>query len=71
MGEVSGGRLVAKALKAEGVKYIFTLNGGHIYNIFEGCADEGIDIIDVRHEQSPATPPRAGRASRAPPASPS
>ena len=51
MGEVSGGRLVAKALKAEGVKYIFTLNGGHIYNIFEGCADEGIDIIDVRHEQ--------------------
>ena len=51
MGEITGGRLIGKALKAEGVKYIFTLNGGHIYNIFEGCEEEGIKIIDVRHEQ--------------------
>ena len=54
MGEISGGRLVGKALKAEGVEYIFTLNGGHIYNIFEGVADEGIKIIDTRHEQTAA-----------------
>ena len=51
MGEIDGGHLFAKALKKEGVQYIFTLNGGHIYNLYEGCADEGIKIIDLRHEQ--------------------
>jgi len=39
---VSGGRLVAKALKAEGVDTIFTLCGGHIIDIYDGCLDEGI-----------------------------
>lgn len=48
---VSGGRLVAKALKNEGVDTIFTLCGGHIIDIYDGCIDEGIRIIDVRHEQ--------------------
>jgi acetolactate synthase-1/2/3 large subunit len=48
---VSGGHLVAKALKAEGVDTIFTLCGGHIIDIYDGCIDEGIKIVDVRHEQ--------------------
>nr|WP_291409932.1 thiamine pyrophosphate-binding protein [Actinophytocola sp.] len=48
---ISGGHLVAKALKAEGVDVIFTLCGGHIIDIYDGCVDEGIDVIDVRHEQ--------------------
>ena len=48
---VSGGHLVAKALKSEGVDTIFTLCGGHIIDIYDGCLDEGIRIIDVRHEQ--------------------
>jgi acetolactate synthase I/II/III large subunit len=47
----SGGHLVAKALKNEGVDTIFTLCGGHIIDIYDGCIDEGIRIIDVRHEQ--------------------
>jgi acetolactate synthase-1/2/3 large subunit len=50
-GIVSGGHLVAKALKHEGVDTIFTLCGGHIIDIYDGCIDEGIRIIDVRHEQ--------------------
>jgi len=50
-GVVSGGHLVAKALKAEGVDTIFTLCGGHIIDIYDGCIDEGIKIVDVRHEQ--------------------
>src|SRR3954452_24302710 len=49
--EISGGHLVAKALKAEGVDTIFTLCGGHIIDIYDGCVDEGIEVIDVRHEQ--------------------
>ena len=50
-GVISGGHLVAKALKSEGVDTIFTLCGGHIIDIYDGCVDEGIRIIDVRHEQ--------------------
>jgi acetolactate synthase-1/2/3 large subunit len=48
---ISGGHLVAKALKNEGVDTIFTLCGGHIIDIYDGCIDEGIRIIEVRHEQ--------------------
>jgi acetolactate synthase-1/2/3 large subunit len=54
METISGGHLVAKALKAEGVEAIFTLCGGHIIDIYDGCLDEGIRIIDVRHEQAAA-----------------
>ena len=50
-GVISGGHLVARALKNEGVDTIFTLCGGHIIDIYDGCIDEGIRIIDVRHEQ--------------------
>jgi acetolactate synthase-1/2/3 large subunit len=49
--KISGGHLVAKALKNEGVEAIFTLCGGHIIDIYDGCIDEGIKVIDVRHEQ--------------------
>ncbi|HXQ68635.1 MAG TPA: thiamine pyrophosphate-binding protein [Alphaproteobacteria bacterium] len=49
--KISGGHLVAKALKAEGIEVIFTLCGGHIIDIYDGCLDENIKIIDVRHEQ--------------------
>src|SRR3954449_3200314 len=49
--EISGGHLVAKALKAEGVDTIFTPCGGHIIDIYDGCVDEGIAVVDVRHEQ--------------------
>jgi len=51
---VTGGHLVARALKAEGIEAIFTLCGGHIIDIYEGCTDAGIRIIDVRHEQAAA-----------------
>jgi acetolactate synthase-1/2/3 large subunit len=46
------GKLTAKALKNAGVECVFTLSGGHIMPIYDGCIDEGIRIIDVRHEQA-------------------
>ena len=46
------GKLIAKALKKSGVECVFTLSGGHIMPIYDGCLDEGIRIIDVRHEQA-------------------
>ncbi|MCH7708660.1 MAG: acetolactate synthase [Myxococcales bacterium] len=47
-----GGKLAAKALKNAGVECIFTLSGGHIMPLYDGCIDEGIRIVDVRHEQA-------------------
>ena len=54
MAMICGGDLFVKALKREGVKYIFTLCGGHIAPIYNACINEGIEIIDVRHEQAAA-----------------
>jgi acetolactate synthase I/II/III large subunit len=47
-----GGTLAAKALKAAGVDCVFTLSGGHVMAIYDGCLDEGIRVVDVRHEQA-------------------
>jgi len=49
-----GGRLVARRLKAYGVTKLFTLTGGHLFSIYDGCRAEGIDLVDVRHESSAA-----------------
>ncbi|MFN8222513.1 MAG: thiamine pyrophosphate-binding protein [Gaiellales bacterium] len=51
---LQGGRLVAQALAAEGIDAIFTLSGGHVMPIYEGCRHEGIRVVDVRHEQTAA-----------------
>jgi acetolactate synthase-1/2/3 large subunit len=49
-----GGRLIARRLKAYGVDRLFTLSGGHLFSIYDGCHEEGIELIDVRHEQTAA-----------------
>src|ERR687891_591340 len=49
-----GGRLVARRLKALGVSKLFTLSGGHLFSVYDGCREEGIDIVDVRHESAAA-----------------
>src|SRR5262245_61041583 len=52
MSLVHGGRLVAQALKRHGTTHLFTLCGGHIQAIYDGCLDENIRVVDVRHEQT-------------------
>src|SRR5258706_14492590 len=52
MALVHGGRLVARALARHGTTHLFTLCGGHIQAIYDGCLDENIRVIDVRHEQT-------------------
>jgi len=49
-----GGRLAAKALRERGVTHLFTLSGGHLFSLYDGCREEGIEIVDVRHEQAAA-----------------
>jgi acetolactate synthase I/II/III large subunit len=52
MAQVHGGRLVSKALLRHGVTHLFTLCGGHIQAIYDGCLDDGIRVVDTRHEQT-------------------
>jgi acetolactate synthase-1/2/3 large subunit len=52
--QLHGGLLIARRLKAHGVTKLFTLSGGHIFPIYDGCRAEGIDIVDVRHESAAA-----------------
>jgi acetolactate synthase-1/2/3 large subunit len=54
MGTLSGGQLVARMLKREGVDTAFTLSGLHIAPIYVGCVEEGIRLVDTRHEQAAA-----------------
>src|SRR5437660_9478454 len=49
-----GGRLVAQRLRGYGVSKLFTLSGGHLFSIYDGCREEGVDIVDTRHEQAAA-----------------
>lgn len=51
MAEVNGGQIIARALADAGVTHLFGIVGGHNYEIFDGCLDAGIRVIDVRHEQ--------------------
>jgi acetolactate synthase-1/2/3 large subunit len=63
---VQGGRLVARAIAAHGVDTIFTLSGGHVMPVYEGCRHEGVRVLDVRHEQAAAHAAEAwGRIRRA------
>jgi acetolactate synthase-1/2/3 large subunit len=41
---------IARFLKARGVDRLFGLQGGHIQPIWDFAAQEGIRIVDVRHE---------------------
>jgi acetolactate synthase-1/2/3 large subunit len=52
--KLHGGRLIAQVLRAHGVHRLFTLSGGHLFSIYDGCRAEGIELIDVRHEQTAA-----------------
>src|SRR3954470_22869595 len=52
MAFVHGGRLVAQSLKRHGTTHLFTLCGGHIQAIYDGCLDDNIRVVDVRHEQT-------------------
>src|SRR3954454_21906042 len=51
---VNAGHLVARRLKASGIDTIFTLSGGHLFSIYDGCRAEDIRLIDTRHEQTAA-----------------
>ena len=52
MGETSSGHLAVRALKRAGVEHLFTLSGGHIFPLYDGCRHEQVRLVDTRHEQA-------------------
>ena len=46
------GVLGARTLRAHDVDTVFTLNGGHLWPLYDGCKVEGIRLVDTRHEQT-------------------
>ncbi len=52
--EANGGHLVAEMLQRRGVDVVYTLSGGHIFSIYDGCVKRNIRLVDVRHEQTAA-----------------
>src|SRR5258706_13917831 len=47
-----GGELALAELQAAGAAEIFTLNGGHIWPLYDACVKVGVPIYDTRHEQT-------------------
>lgn len=45
-----GGSIVAKILRQEGVDTVFTITGEHTQSIYYRCVEEGITVVDCRHE---------------------
>jgi acetolactate synthase I/II/III large subunit len=54
MTDLASGHLAVGALAKAGVEHLFTLSGGHIFPLYEGCRDHGVRIVDTRHEQAAA-----------------
>jgi thiamine pyrophosphate-dependent acetolactate synthase large subunit-like protein len=54
MAELTGSEILAKCLKAEGVKDAFFIMGGPMLLAESSMINEGIRMIDVRHEQAAA-----------------
>jgi acetolactate synthase-1/2/3 large subunit len=52
--EGHAGEQAVAALRRFGVDVVFTLNGGHIWPLYEACRNQGVRVVDTRHEQSAA-----------------
>ena len=50
--EGQAGQLMVAALRGLGVDTMFTLNGGHVWPLYDGARIHGMRIIDTRHEQT-------------------
>jgi thiamine pyrophosphate-dependent acetolactate synthase large subunit-like protein len=50
--EADGGRLAAETLRRCDVDTMFTLSGGHLFPLYDGCVKAGIRLVDTRHEQT-------------------
>jgi len=54
MADITGNEILARCLKAQGVKDAFFIMGGPMLDAESCCIKEGIRLIDTRHEQGAA-----------------
>ena len=47
---MTGSHLILRALKMEGIQKIFTIVGDTILPLVDAVPDEGMELIDTRHE---------------------
>ena len=68
MGTITGAHLLVRAIREHGIGGIFGLCGDHVNSIFNACIDEGVVIVDPRHESgaSPLTTANIARAKTTP-----
>jgi acetolactate synthase-1/2/3 large subunit len=50
--EGHAGEQAVAALRRFGIDVMFTLNGGHIWPLYEAARNQGMRVVDTRHEQS-------------------
>ncbi|HVE18851.1 MAG TPA: acetolactate synthase [Ilumatobacteraceae bacterium] len=50
--EGHAGQQAIAAMLAFGTDVMFTLNGGHVWPLYEAARDQGMRVVDTRHEQT-------------------
>ncbi|MGD0939466.1 MAG: thiamine pyrophosphate-binding protein [Terracidiphilus sp.] len=50
MEKITGGRLLIRALKAHGIRRLFTIPGAPLFPVYEACLEEGVEVFTGRHE---------------------
>src|SRR3954453_2516829 len=50
--EGHAGQQAIAAMMAFGTDVMFTLNGGHIWPLYEAARNQGVRVVDTRHEQT-------------------
>jgi acetolactate synthase-1/2/3 large subunit len=48
------GFAAAATMRAHGVDTVFTLSGGHLFPLYDGCVKHDLRLVDTRHEQTAA-----------------
>ncbi len=67
MSTITGAQIAAEAFEKKGIKYIFTLSGGHITPLYQYLEHSNITLFDTRHEQAAVFMAEAwGRTQREP-----
>jgi acetolactate synthase-1/2/3 large subunit len=52
MQKITGGQLLVQALKAHGIRRLFTIPGAPLFPAYEACLDEGVEVLTGRHESA-------------------
>lgn len=52
MSTITGGQLLIRALKAHGLRRLYTLPGAPLFPVYEACLDEGVEVLTGRHEST-------------------